>query len=104
MKETLVDLKERRSCRKYLPQQITDEQLNAILEAGTYAPTGMGKQSPVIVVLQKPELIAEVAKMNAAVMGRDDNPFTARRPCLSCLRILRQGLIFTTELWLWEIF
>lgn len=78
MKETLVDLKERRSCRKYLPQQITDEQLNAILEAGTYAPTGMGKQSPVIVVLQKPELISEVAKMNAAVMGRDDNPFTAR--------------------------
>ncbi len=75
MKETLIDLKERRSCRKYLPQQITDEQLNAILEAGTYAPTGMGKQSPVIVVLQKPELISEVAKMNAAVMGRDDNPF-----------------------------
>ena len=52
MKETLIDLKERRSCRKYLPQQIKEEELNAILEAGTYAPTGMGAQSPVIVVVQ----------------------------------------------------
>lgn len=70
MNETLKDLKERRSCRKYLEKQITDEQLNAILEAGTYAPTGMGKQAPVIVVLQKPELVAKVAELNAAVGGR----------------------------------
>ena len=52
MKETLQDLKTRRSCRKYRPEQIKDEELEAILEAGTYAPTGMGKQSPVIVVVQ----------------------------------------------------
>ena len=56
MKETLVDLKNRRSCRKYLAQQIEEEKLSAILEAGTYAPTGMGRQSPVIVVVQKPVL------------------------------------------------
>lgn len=48
MKETLMDLKTRRSCRKYKPDQIKDEELNAILEAGTYAPTGMGMQSPII--------------------------------------------------------
>ncbi len=52
-----------------------DEQLDAILEAGTYAATGMGKQSPVIVVVQKPELIAKLSKMNAAVMGTTSNPF-----------------------------
>ena len=75
MKETLQDLKERRSCRKYLPDQITDEQLDAILEAGTYAPTGMGKQSPCIVVVQDPDKIAKIAKMNAAVMGADIDPF-----------------------------
>ena len=55
MKETLQDLKTRRSCRKYCPEQIKDEELDAILEAGTYAPTGMGKQSPVIVVVQDKE-------------------------------------------------
>ena len=56
--EVLKAMKTRRSIRKYKPEQITDEQLDAILEAGTYAATGMGKQSPVIVVVQKPELIA----------------------------------------------
>lgn len=67
--EVLKAMKTRRSIRKYKPEQITDEQLDAILEAGTYAATGMGKQSPVIVVVQKPELIAKLSKMNAAVMG-----------------------------------
>ena len=51
--EVLKAMKTRRSIRKYKPEQITDEQLDAILEAGTYAATGMGKQSPVIVVVQK---------------------------------------------------
>ena len=63
--EVLNAIKTRRSIRKYKAEQITDEQLDAILEAGTYAATGMGKQSPVIVVVQKPELIAKLSKMNA---------------------------------------
>lgn len=75
MKETLQDLKTRRSCRKYLQKQIKDEELDAILEAGTYAPTGMGLQSPVIVVIQDKETIAEISKMNAAVMGSNSDPF-----------------------------
>ena len=81
MKETLQDLKDRRSCRSFLPQQVKEEQLNAILEAGTYAPTGMGMQSPVIVVVQKPELVAKLSKMNAAIMGRDMDPFYGA-PCV----------------------
>ena len=75
MKETLVDLKNRRSCRKYLAQQIEEEKLSAILEAGTYAPTGMGRQSPVIVVVQKPELFEKISRLNAAVMGSTGDPF-----------------------------
>ena len=75
MKETLVDLKNRRSCRKYLAQQIEEEKLSAILEAGTYAPTGMGRQSPVIVVVQKPELLEKISRLNAAVMGSTGDPF-----------------------------
>ena len=75
MKETLIDLKNRRSCRKYLPQQISDDELNAILEAGTYAPTGMNRQAPVIVVVQNPETIARISKLNAAIMGCDNDPF-----------------------------
>ena len=72
--EVLNAIKTRRSIRKYKAEQITDEQLDAILEAGTYAATGMGKQSPVIVVVQKPELIGKLSKMNAAVMGTTSDP------------------------------
>ena len=75
MKETLRDLKERRSCRAYLPEQIREEALAVILEAGTYAPTGMGRQSPVIVAVQDPETRNALSRMNAAVMGRDGDPF-----------------------------
>jgi nitroreductase len=75
MKETLQDLKTRRSCRKYQPKQIKAEELNVILEAGTYAPTGMGKQSPVIVAVQDRETIVKLSKMNAAIMGSTSDPF-----------------------------
>lgn len=75
MKETIQDLKARRSCRKYQTKQIKEEELNGILEAGTYAPTGRGAQSPVIVAVQDKETIAKLSKMNAAVMGSKDDPF-----------------------------
>ena len=57
MNEVLKVLKERRSCRSYRPEQITDEELNAVLEAGTYAPTARGQQSPIIVAVQNLSLI-----------------------------------------------
>ena len=75
MKETLVDLKNRRSCRKYKPEQIKDEELDQILEAGMFAPTAMGKQSPTMVVVQDQETITKLSKMNAAVMGVSSDPF-----------------------------
>ncbi|HIZ64851.1 MAG TPA: nitroreductase [Candidatus Blautia pullicola] len=75
MKETLQDLKTRRSCRKYKAEQITKEELEQILEAGTYAPTGMGKQSPIIVAVQDKETRDLISKMNAEVIGADIDPF-----------------------------
>lgn len=72
----LEALKNRRSIRKYKPEQITDEELNAVLEAGTFAPTGMNRQSPLMVVVQDKETIAKMSRMNAAVMGKlDADPF-----------------------------
>ena len=75
MNENLKTLKERRSCRKYAPRQVEAEVLDQILEAGTYAPTGMNRQSPVIVAVQDKATRDKIAKMNAAVMGMDDDPF-----------------------------
>jgi nitroreductase len=72
MKSTLDDLKSRRSVRKYKPEQIKKDELNLILEAGTWAPTGAGSQSPVIVVVQDKSLIAQLEKINAEAMGQPE--------------------------------
>ncbi|MBP5321265.1 MAG: nitroreductase [Kiritimatiellae bacterium] len=73
--EVLKVLRERRSVRRYKAEQITDEELLAVLDAGTYAPTGMGYQDPWIVAVQKPDVIAQLVRMNAKVMGVSSNPY-----------------------------
>ena len=75
MNETLKTLKERRSCRKYQAKQVDPAALELILEAGTYAPTGMNRQAPVIVAVQDKETRDQIAKMNGQIMGIEDDPF-----------------------------
>lgn len=68
-------IRTRRSYRSYKTEQITDEQLNAVLEAGTFAPTSRGLQSPFIVAIQNEALKVRLAKMNAEIMGVTTNPY-----------------------------
>ena len=75
MNETLNTLLTRRSIRKFKPEQIKDADLNAILEAGKYAPTGGGRQGNLFVVVQDPALRKQLAKLNAAVLGKDFDPY-----------------------------
>ncbi len=75
MKETLSDIKTRRSCRKYLPEQVKPEELDAVLEAATYAPTGHGLQSPLMVVVQDAALMKTLSALNGEVMGAKHDPF-----------------------------
>ena len=72
--ETLHTLETRRSCRAYKPQQITEEELAAVLRAGMYAPSGKNRQSARIVVVQDAAARARLTRMNAAVMGSDKDP------------------------------
>ena len=74
-KEFLEIIKTRRSCRHYRPEQIKDEELKAVLEAGTYAPTSRGMQSPYIVAVQNEKIRGKLARMNAHVMGVTSNPY-----------------------------
>ncbi len=71
----LESLKSRRSVRSYQSRPVEDEKLAAIVEAATYAPTGMGAQSPVIVLVKSPDMVKKISRMNAAVMGREMDPF-----------------------------
>lgn len=74
-KEFLNLIKTRRSCRKYTAEQMSDEQLSLVMEAGTYAPTGHGSQDPFIVAVQNPQLMQRLVAMNAKVMGVESNPY-----------------------------
>ena len=69
MNEVLNCLLTRRSVKKYLSQPVEAEKLEAVLEAGTYAACGMGRQAGKIVVLQNPDDIAQLEKMNASILG-----------------------------------
>ena len=75
MNTVLSALKSRRSCRCYRPEQIKPEELEAVLEIGTYAPTGHGSQSPVMVAVQQPEMMRRLSAVNARIMGAVKDPF-----------------------------
>ena len=75
MSEVINNMKTRRSIRKYKPDMIPEDVLNRIIEAGTYAATGMGKQSPIIIAVTNKEIRDKFSKMNAEIMGVDSDPF-----------------------------
>lgn len=68
-------IKTRRSCRKFQDRQISHVELDAVLEAETYAPSAGGRQSAFIVAVQNKEQRKKLAAMNAAVIGSKSNPF-----------------------------
>ena len=68
--EALEVLKNRRAIRRFKPEQVSEEALQAVLEAGTYAPTGGGTQGVQIVAVQNPEDVAAVDALNAQVLEK----------------------------------
>ena len=75
MSEVLDKIKSRRSIRKYKSDMIPQDKLEKIIEAGTYAATGMGKQSPIIIAVTNKELRDKLSAMNAKIMGVEIDPF-----------------------------
>ena len=65
----------RRSVRVYRDDPIDDEVLAHVIEAGVYAPTGLNRQSPIIVAVTNRELRDRLSRMNAQIMGVDSDPF-----------------------------
>ena len=74
-------LKNRRSVRKFKAEQVSDAHLDAILEAGLYAPSGMNTQNTVMVAIRDKQTRDQLSKMNAAVMGTENDPFYGA-PCV----------------------
>ena len=85
MNKALKAIYERRSIRKYKPQQISREELDAVLKAGVCAPTGMNRQSPIIIVVQNSEDVAYLSKLNAQVRNSTADPFYGAPTVLAVL-------------------
>lgn len=76
MNEVLSAIEARRSCRSYLSDMISEAEINAVVRAGTYAATGMNRQSPIIIAVTNQEVRNKLSKLNAAVMGQSNmDPF-----------------------------
>jgi nitroreductase len=73
MNTTMQDLLTRRSVRSYTDQIPPKEVIEEICEAGTYAPTGMNRQAPIIVAVTNREVRDRLSKLNAAVFGPDND-------------------------------
>lgn len=75
MNEVMKNLLNRRSIRAYKPEQIKDEELMAVLEAGMYAPTGGNQQTPVFIAVQNPEDVKALGEMNTKIAGAAKDMF-----------------------------
>ena len=73
MNTTMEDLLTRRSIRSYTEEVPPREVIEEICQAGTYAPTGMNKQAPIIVAVTNREVRDKLSKLNAGVFGKDND-------------------------------
>ena len=76
MNETLKVMETRRSCRNFDPEKaVSEADIQAIVKAGTYEASGMGKQSPIILAVTNKELRDKISEENAKIMGASIDPF-----------------------------
>lgn len=73
MNETISSMVSRRSCRKFSDQMPSSADIDAVVEAGLYAASGMGRQSTIILKVTNKELRDRISRMNAAIMGKGDD-------------------------------
>lgn len=65
----------RRSIRCYQKQQISSNELETILEAGSYAPSGKNQQSAKAVVVQSKTVMQKLVRLAKAAAHVEQNPF-----------------------------
>jgi nitroreductase len=73
MSEVMDKIITRRSVRAFTDEMPTEEQLETILKAGTFAATGMNRQSPIMIAVTDKKVRDELSAMNARIMGKDES-------------------------------
>lgn len=75
MNDTINTIKQRRSIRRFKSDMVPTEIINQIIEAGLYAPSGMNRQTPIIITVTNKEIRDHLSRTNASIMGKDTDPF-----------------------------
>lgn len=72
MNEILNVIKTRRSIRRFLPEQIKDEEIQTIIEAAIHAPSGHNEQPWHFTVIQNKELIDHFSNVIKKLMAESE--------------------------------
>lgn len=75
MNEVIEAIKTRRSVKSYKPDMVPEDVLERIIEAGTYAASGMNRQAPIILAVTDKKLRDQLSEMNRKIMGSQADPF-----------------------------
>ena len=68
-------IKTRRACRAFKDQPVEDEKIEEIINAGLLAPSGMNRQTSVIIAIKDKKTRDQLMELNRSIMGRDGDPF-----------------------------
>ncbi|MCQ2314253.1 MAG: nitroreductase [Bacteroidales bacterium] len=72
---TIENLITRRSIRSYKSEMPSKDVIEEICKVGTFAPTGMNRQSPIIIAVTDKATRDKLSRLNAAVYNSDSDPF-----------------------------
>lgn len=75
MSGLLEKIKSRRSIKKFKPDMIPEDVINKIIESGLYVPSGMNRQSPIIIAVTNKEARDRLSRLNAEIGGFSIDPF-----------------------------
>ncbi len=77
MNQTIKDMLERRSCRKFKPDMVSKEMIDQVIEAGLYAANARGKQATRIIAVTNKELRNKISADNCKIGGWNEgfDPF-----------------------------
>ena len=78
MNETLKNIRNRRSTRAFLPEQLKDMEMQAIIDAGIYAPSANNQQPWHFTVVQSKDILDRLSVAFKEVAGKSENEYIRR--------------------------
>jgi nitroreductase len=77
MQDILDVIVSRRSAKKYKSDSVPQELVEKVVKAGSYAPSGMNRQSPIILAVTNREVRDKLSALNARLRGMPEgsDPF-----------------------------